>query len=143
MNRSSPTHRAAMLESLENRLGARFAAGLSQRADALPHDVTERLRFGREQALLRLSRAAARRPAATWLGIGRDRAATLGSVWLQLASWAPLVALVAGLLLIQQWTVDEQVDAAAEIDAVLLSDDLPPAAYTDAGFREFSRAPRP
>ncbi|MBU6257578.1 MAG: DUF3619 family protein, partial [Burkholderiales bacterium] len=39
--------------AVEPRLAARIAASLSVRADTLPHDVTERLRFGREQALAR------------------------------------------------------------------------------------------
>ena len=57
--------------------------------------------------------------------------------------WLPLALLIAGLVLIQQFTAQEQVMAAAEIDAVLLSDDLPPAAWTDPGFREYLKAPRP
>ena len=64
-------------------------------------------------------------------------------IWIQLASWMPLAVLVAGLVLIQQWTDREQVLAAAEIDAVLLADDLPPAAWTDPGFREYLKAPPP
>ena len=34
-----------------------------------------------------------------------------------------------------------QVVAAAEIDAALLTDDLPPDAYSDPGFAEFLRSP--
>ena len=33
--------------------------------------------------------------------------------------------------------------AAAEVDAALLADDLPPEAYTDPGFGEFLKAPPP
>ena len=51
----------------------------------------------------------------------------------------PLLVLVSGLLMIERWAVREQVLAAAEIDALLLSDDLPPAAYSDPGFGEFLR----
>ena len=52
------------------------------------------------------------------------------------------MALIAGLLLIQQWQTDDQISAAAEIDAALLADDLPPVAYSDAGFAEFLKTPR-
>lgn len=147
MNRTTEQH-AAVLESLEARLGVRLAAGLSERAAALPHDVSERLRVGREQAVQRMRAAQARRPvvATTVVAQGPGRAAALGGgrqLWLQLASWAPLAALVAGLLLIQYRTDEEQVQAAAEIDAVLLADDLPPAAWTDPGFREYLRTPNP
>jgi hypothetical protein len=55
----------------------------------------------------------------------------------------PLAVLVAGLVLIQLWSDREQVLAAAEIDSVLLADDLPPAAWTDPGFREYLKAPPP
>lgn len=147
MNRTTDQH-AAVLEALEARLGVRLAAGLSERAAKLPHDVNERLRVSREQAVQRLRTSQARRPAAAGavLTQGNGRSAALGEgkgLWLQLASWVPLAALVAGLLLIQQWTDQEQVQAAAEIDAVLLADDLPPAAWTDPGFREYLRTPNP
>ena len=48
----------------------------------------------------------------------------------------PLLALVAGLVLIQSEHVRRQVAAAAEIDADLLHDDLPPAAYRAPGVGE-------
>ncbi|MFO1329636.1 MAG: DUF3619 family protein [Rubrivivax sp.] len=147
MNRTTEQH-AAVLEALEARLGVRLAAGLSERTAALPHDVTERLRVSREQAVQRLRAAQALRPVAAGAVVaqGNGRSAALGAgngLWLQLASWVPLAALVAGLLLIQRWTDLEQVRAAAEIDAVLLADDLPPAAWTDPGFREYLRTPNP
>jgi hypothetical protein len=64
------------------------------------------------------------------------------SWWLRLASFAPLALLVVGLLFIQRSYVDQQVRAAAEIDAAILTDDLPPQAYSDPGFAEFLRSPR-
>ena len=80
------------------------------------------------------------------LGVTSQGAALLGrgqGFWLRLASWMPLAVLVAGLVLIQQWNDREQVLAAAEIDAVLLADDLPPTAWSDPGFREYLKAPPP
>jgi hypothetical protein len=53
----------------------------------------------------------------------------------------PLLLLVGGLLLIQQWSSRERVLAAAEIDTLLLADTLPPSAYGDPGFAEFLRSP--
>ena len=64
------------------------------------------------------------------------------SLWIKIGSVLPLIALVAGLILIQQWHVRAQIDAAAEIDAALLSDTLPPSAYGDPGFAEFLNTPR-
>ncbi len=49
----------------------------------------------------------------------------------------PLIALVAGIYFIQHIHTQSQVSAAAEVDVELLADDLPPDAYSDAGFLEF------
>ena len=54
----------------------------------------------------------------------------------------PLLALAAGLIVIQRWHSSTQISAAAEIDASLLADDVPPDAYSDPGFVEFLKTPR-
>jgi hypothetical protein len=65
-------------------------------------------------------------------GMGKE-----GGLWAKLVSALPLLALVAGLLLMQQSQIHEQLVAAAEVDTALLSDNLPPAAFSDPGFAEF------
>ena len=139
----SSTHQTAALSSLEARMGVRLAGVLSARSQALPHDITERLRFAREKALT-IARQSRAQPAggAAVVGISSAGSATLGSFlpwWQRAASVLPLLVLVAGLVMIDNWAVREQVLAAAEIDAQLLSDDLPPAAYSDPGFGEYLR----
>jgi hypothetical protein len=62
--------------------------------------------------------------------------------WGRLASVVPILLLLAGLILIDQWHDRVQIAAAADVDAALLSDDLPPSAYTDQGFAEFLRSPQ-
>ena len=129
--------------ALEARFGLRVAALLSEQARQTPPGVSERLRFAREQALA--SAAAARRQeqrvvASLPVVVGRGRIATLafhGSWWLKLASAMPLAMLVFGLVAIDRVHDEAQISAAAEVDAALLSDDLPPAAYTDPGFAEY------
>ncbi len=138
------------IDALESRLAARMAAALSERAVTFPHDIGERLRVAREQALV-LSRDARRSSvapsAAQALSIDHGGSAALGGGptrwWMRLASFAPLLVLALGLLLVQHWSDREQVLAAADIDAVLLSDDLPPTAFSDPGFREFLKSPPP
>ena len=136
---------ADQLESLEARVALRIAARLNESAQQVPHDITERLRFGREQALAR-ARAAQRQTVtgiATQVAGQSNGAATLSappSVWLRLASLLPLVVLVAGMVMIQHHHDAEQIAAAAEIDAALLVDELPPAAYRDPGFTAFLQA---
>ena len=50
---------------------------------------------------------------------------------------AALLALVAGLMLIQSENTQRQIAAAVEVDTDLLLDELPPSAYSDPGFVEF------
>ena len=130
---------------VEARLAARLAGGLTSRLDALPHDVSERLRFSRDRALNRAREVRQGAPAAgnVVVGVGSRGAAVLGSYvpwWQRAASVLPLVMLVVGFLAIDHWAMREQVMAAADFDAQLLSDDLPPAAYSDPGFAEFLRS---
>jgi hypothetical protein len=132
--------------NLEARFGLRIGALLNERAQNTPHDVTERLRFAREQAL---ARARTSQPisatAAVVVGAGSSRAATLGRQpgWLtRFASLLPLVALVGGLLLIDEWHDRAEIEAAADVDTALLGDVLPPDAYSDAGFVEFLKQGR-
>lgn len=135
----------AALDALQARFALRVAARLTERSHALEADVGERLRFAREKALeqARASRSAS---ASQSVGVSAAGALSLGrggsGWWMKLASVLPAVALIAGLLLIQQWQTDDQISAAAEIDAALLADDLPPVAYSDAGFAEFLKTPR-
>ena len=133
--------------ALEARLAARLASGLSARIETLPVDVAERLRFAREQAVSR-ARDVRRASAAggTVISVSASGVAALsgfGAWWPRVASALPLLVLVAGFLMIEQWSVREQVLAAAEIDSRLLADDLPPAAYSDPGFAEYLRSAPP
>ena len=65
------------------------------------------------------------------------------SGWLRLASVLPLMVLVLGLVLIQHLHDQAEIHAAAEVDAALLADDLPPEAYGDPGFVAFLKQPEP
>ena len=134
----------AALEALQARFALRVAARLTERADELGPDLTERLRFARETALAR-ARSARADTATPVVGLSRGGAAILGrasSGWaLRFASVLPLLALAAGLILIQRVQDHAQISTAAEVDAALLADDLPPRAYSDAGFAEFLKTP--
>lgn len=140
---SSVTRSAADVDRIEARFGLRVGALLNEQAQRTPHDVSERLRVAREQALARaraarLSPAVASAPAE--VVVGKGRSATLGRQpgWLfRFASVMPLVVLIAGLIAIDEWHDRVQIEAAADVDAALLADDLPPDAYSDAGFVEY------
>lgn len=143
MKNSNIAVHSAARDALEARIGLRLAARLSQGAELMDADIAERLRFAREKALerARAVRTAESRPA---VAVGVSGAAVLGGGgwWIKLGSVLPLLALAAGLFLIQYMHSEAQIETAAEIDAELLADDLPPAAYNDAGFVEFLKSPR-
>lgn len=131
-----------LVESAEGRLALRITALLHGAAEQTPHDIGERLRVAREQALAQARRAHKLSAAPAVVVQGPGHAAVLGgppSVWWRLASALPLLVLVAGLVLIEQHHAQEQINTAAEIDAALLADELPPTAYGDPGFTEYLR----
>ncbi|HJV72353.1 DUF3619 family protein [Ideonella sp.] len=127
------------VERIEARFGLRIGALLNERAERTPHDISERLRVAREQAIAQ-ARASRLAGAPADLVVGTGRTAVLGRQpgWLfRFASVVPLVLLVAGMVLIDEWHDRAQIEAAAEVDVALLADELPPDAYSDAGFVEF------
>jgi hypothetical protein len=135
----------AELDALEARLAFRLTAGLTEHVADLSPDVSERLRFAREQALARARSAQAAAKSVVVVGsggalsLGRGESGT--AWWVQVAALIPLIALIVGLMLIQRMHERSQIAAAAEIDASLLADDLPPDAYSDPGFVEFLKSP--
>jgi anti-sigma factor RsiW len=137
-------HRSQDDQLIEARLAARITGSLQHHANELPHDVTERLRFAREQALIRARSVRMLSPAGAVVAAvsGRGAASLAGFVpwWQRAASAIPVAMLLLGLMAIDHWTVREQVVAAADFDTQLLADDLPPAAYSDPGFAEFIRS---
>jgi heme exporter protein D len=139
-------HTSAALPALEARVAARLAGLLTTQSQALPHDLSERLRFAREQALSRARQARLQTASGAVVQASGGGTAALGGFgrfsgwWVQAASVLPLLVLVSGLLLIDRSVTREQVRAAAEIDAQWLSDTLPPTAYSDPGFAEYLRS---
>ncbi|MDH4061516.1 MAG: DUF3619 family protein [Aquincola sp.] len=147
MNRFSAED-ARRTEALEARLGLRLAASLTALEVAKPdRDVNERLRFAREQALAR-GREARRTAAASSLHGARGGTAVMSGPdtntpwWLRVSSVLPLALLLGGLIFIDHQYSRAQIEAAAEVDAAILADDLPPEAYRDAGFVEYLRSAR-
>lgn len=125
-------------DSAEDRFGRRVAGRLAAGTRELPHDIGERLRVARTQAVAQRRRGPLPRPAAVLVQTGHS--ATLGGWWTRIGAVAPLVALVAGLFIISVVRDDERASELADVDAALLTGDLPPAAYADPGFAQFLRA---
>lgn len=136
----------AEAEIAADRFARRVTARLTDGNAELPYDISERLRAARMQALDKR-----RRPVAVPVGqeapaqvmLGSDGTAVLGgwggdggNWWRAVVSAVPLLALVAGLVFINA-SLGDNSEEVAEVDAALLTDDLPPSAYTDPGFLQF------
>lgn len=145
-----------------DRVGLLLASQLDRNLESLSPDIGERLRFARDRAVAR-----ARQARLQGVGVGESTWATgSGSAlvvggrsggwsvnllwggsgngnprWSRWVSVLPLCILGLGFLAIQDTLQERQIQAAAEVDAALLADDLPPQAYADPGFAEFLRRP--
>lgn len=127
-------------DALMDRFGLKVAAHLDEQP--LSHDISERLRVARLQAMAQHKLATATQTQAAPSIFASGSTAVLGGGdgfgWFgRLASVVPLVALAVGLVAINVMVDNERADELAEVDILLLTDDLPPAAHTDPGFAQF------
>ena len=131
-------HLSPPAEQLARLLAAQLDQGLRE----MPHDISERLRAARTRAV-----AARRLPLAVLASGARVQQGTLvlegGPDKLRFWGWMgtliPLVALVLGLFAIYTVQNDWRADELASVDTALLTDELPPTAFTDPGFLKFVR----
>ena len=124
----------ALVSAQEAQFGRLVAARLSAGSENMSHDIGERLRVARMQAVARRRQPAEVRAAV----VASNGVATLGAVWWsRLGAVVPLIALVAGLITVSVMQEENRTSELAEVDSALLTDDLPPAAYTDPGFAQF------
>jgi len=136
--------------SAQDRFARNVTARLSEGSATLPHDISERLRVARMQALAHRKQVVTRSATVVASQGGGTIALSFGSQddhdkpnwWTRFAAALPLVALVAGLSTIYVVQNDLRADELAEVDTALLTDDLPTVAYTDPGFVEFLKANR-
>lgn len=113
----------------------RHALNQRTRVDGgLSPGVAARLREARERALER--QRPGREPALGWARVTADgvigRFGGFGGFSLRLL--LPTALLVAGLVAIYSWQLEQRAADVEELDAQLLTDDLPIDAYLDRGF---------
>jgi hypothetical protein len=123
-------------------LAYKIRHALNDTLDELPASTTDRLAAARARALARKKadapsqpqQRAQRRPL-----LDVSRLATMFSTpWVaRVATVAPLVAMVAGLVGVYQSQQEQRGAELAELDAAVLSDELPLTAYTDHGFNAY------
>ena len=135
---------------VEDRFGLGIVAYLSDASAVLPHDISERLRVARSQAVSKRKLVPALRSASAAVANGTSAVMTIGggkgdenfSWWERIATALPLIALLIGLASINMVQNERRASEVAEVDSALLLDDLPPSAYTDPGFAQFLKANR-
>ena len=131
---------------LQDRFALKTVSYLSSGAADLPHDISERLRAARAQAVSKRKIAKAQ-TAGNVINMGGSAALSWGSSdglswWGRIGSVMPLIALVVGMLTINSVQNDNRAQEVAEVDAALLTDALPPAAFSDPGFVQFLKIDR-
>ena len=143
--RTQQPHRASTpsRESLERAFAHKLTQRLGGQDPALGAQVERRLSAARWQAVEAATRARRARVTARAAALATSSGPGVFSVWwVRLASFVPPLALTLGLIGIDQLNLTQRIEAAAEVDAALLADDLPPTAYTDPGFAEFIKQPQ-
>jgi hypothetical protein len=126
-----------------DQVGQAIARQLNEHAIDLPHDISERLRVARMQAIS-LRKSEPVRVLAPQLvpamGTSMGNLDEGLNLWSRLASALPLIALLFGLATIHVFQNEFRANEIAQVDAELLTDDLPPNAYTDPGFLVFLKS---
>ena len=118
---------------------------LNERLDELPASTTDRLAQARKAAMARKKADAPLRVKQAALATaGAGGARGLGGLFSQPFSWLgrasmviPLLVLVTGLIGIYQYEQQQRIAELAELDAAVLSDELPLSAYLDHGFNAY------
>jgi hypothetical protein len=124
------------VSAAETHFGARIAARLEEGSLDLPRSIAERLRAGRMQALAK--RRVTELQLAPVLAGSQNATETMGpGFWTRASALLPFLALVLGLVTIAALQDQERAYELAEVDAELLTTDLPPTAYTDPGFLQY------
>lgn len=140
--------RQRLIEAAQSRVARHIVACLGEQVEHIPQDISERLRVARAQAVQRARVSHRATAAAVAQAVHRPSPAIASagappSRWWPVISVVPLMLLLLGLAYIQRYHERAQIHAAAEVDAALLSDNLPPAAYRDPGFIEFLKRSEP
>jgi Protein of unknown function (DUF3619) len=127
----------------EQQFALQIRRALDESSSALPYRVTHRLAAAREAALAKmpprprvvtatsaqLAGAGASGPDVDW--------ETPGRAWRITGMVLPFLIVVAGMATIAAWDASETAQELADVDAAMLTDDVPIAAYLDRGFGVF------
>jgi hypothetical protein len=115
---------------------------LDESTERVPYRISQRLAASREAALggLPAVRIRESRQALTLALSGADRAVLYGDpgpAWRLAGVLLPLLIVICGMVTIALWDDDQKAAELADVDADVLTDDVPISAYTDRGFGVF------
>ncbi len=127
------------MNTQEENFAYKVRHALNQKLEDLPDNVTERLAKARQVAVSRKKQTSP-----IYVRVLREAfAGGSGSVsspfsWIgQLKLGLPALVLAIGLFGIVHYEEQRHISETAAIDMAVLSDELPPAAYTDIGFSAY------
>lgn len=113
---------------------------LNESSESIPEPALERLAQARKMAMARKKKDAPAR-VLTHKGIlaGNNGFSFQGpSSWLgKLGIALPALVLIVGLFSVYEYEQQQNINELADIDAAVLTDELPPAAYVDTGFTAY------
>jgi hypothetical protein len=119
----------------------RVRHALNEKLDDLPASTTDRLAAARKAAMARKkAHVPVRVTQAELAGAGNHPAGFLSSPfsWLgRMRVAVPMLILVAGMVGVYQYEEQQRIAELAELDAAVLSDELPLSAYLDHGFNAY------
>lgn len=119
---------------------------LNENLDNLPGSTSQRLALARKNAVARKKKnVPAFEPVfvpqmANMSGMGSSRQSGM-SWWGRMGVILPLLVLAAGLIGIYQYEAQQHINETADIDALVLADELPISAYLDHGFNAYLNKP--
>lgn len=127
------------MNAQEKNFAYKVRHALNERLDDLPGSVTERLAHARSMAVARK-----KQKAPVYIAVFKNAFAGMTGAPAGQSSWLrriglgfPALVLAIGLMGIVHFEEQRQISETATIDMAVLSDELPPAAYTDIGFNAF------
>jgi hypothetical protein len=146
MRKLSTHHRQDHFNPTLDAAGEHLAQRLLSGIDDIDANTLQRLRAAREQAVEQRRLALVHETQTSLSIAGRGMTGhteSRPSRWPQLSGIGILLALLLGLWMINTIQNEDSMLDAADIDRVLLTDDLPPAAYLDPGFKHFLKLSYP
>ena len=124
------------MNSEDTNLAYKVRHALNEKLDDLPASTTERLAAARKLALARKKAHAPVKVAQRQL-VGNVGALFSFTSLGRLGVALPLIALIGGMAGVYQYEQKQHIAEIAELDAAVLSDELPLTAYLDHGFNAY------